>query len=491
MKELFADGIKIKEHLKLLLDFAPYAVISTDLESRIVSFNKAAKEIYGYKENEVLGKHARMLQPDGVSEMLNKEIYEGMMSGEGWEGEILNQRKDGEVFPVYLRTRKITHSDGSPIGLLSFATEITGRKKATEELWRLKELNRSIVEYAPIGIFTLDRDWKVSSVNPALLKLIGAKNASDMMELDFRKTPMYRALGGKKLEEKLKKQGSVEVKSLQYTSLFGKKVFADVSVTAFREGRGPIGSLFLLRDIEEQARLEEALKNRASELESSNKIKELFIDIIRHDLLNPLGIIKNFSELLADEERDEEKRRMLLSIKSNSKRLVEMIEDVTTFAKVEKSTGGTYTVMNLATIISNTVEHFTPQLADKKMEVDFSPRGEYPVKANPFIDDIFSNLLSNALKYCPEGSKIEVVIRDEEGFWRVQFKDRGPGIPDDEKLAIFERFKRIKRGSIKGTGLGLAIVKRVVEMHRGKVWVKDNPGGGSVFNVELPKVEGV
>lgn len=491
MKTPFTEGIKTKKYLEFLLDSAPYAVVSTDLEGRIISFNKAAEEMYGYGENEVLGKHASLLQPEGIPNLLNKEIYESMTKGDGWQGEILNKRKNGEVFHVYLRTQKTMDENGRHIGLLSFATDISDRKKVTEEFGRLKELSGSIIEHAPIGIFTLDHEWKVSSVNPALLRIIGGNKPADVVGLNFRETPMYKALGGKILEEKLKKYGEMDLKKVQYNSLFAKKVFVDVSVTALRTDGRTVGSLFLLRDIEEQARLEEELKNRARELEDSNKMKELFIDIIRHDLINPLGIIKNFSEMLAEEERNEEKRKELIAIKNNARRTMEMIEDVKTFAKVERSTGGTYTVVNLTNVIANLIEQFIPYLEDKSMGIDFKSSGECPVKANPFIDDIFSNIMSNAIKYSPEESKIDVVIKDAGDFWRAQIKDRGPGIPDAEKLAIFERFKRIKRGSIKGTGLGLAIVKRVVEMHRGKVWVEDNPGGGSIFNVELPKAEGV
>ncbi|MCK4247969.1 MAG: HAMP domain-containing histidine kinase, partial [Methanomicrobia archaeon] len=79
--------------------------------------------------------------------------------------------------------------------------------------------------------------------------------------------------------------------------------------------------------------------------------------------------------------------------------------------------------------------------------------------------------------------KIEITIEDELGNWKVCVKDYGKGIPDKLKNVIFERFE--KKGA--GTGLGLAIVKQIVILHRGKVWIEDNPEGGSIFCVSLPK----
>lgn len=111
--------------------------------------------------------------------------------------------------------------------------------------------------------------------------------------------------------------------------------------------------------------------------------------------------------------------------------------------------------------------------------------------ANHVMHDVFFNLLSNAIKYSPDGAKIIVAVEDAGQRWRISFKDSGPGVADKDKERIFERFLRLERGNIKGTGLGLAIVKRAVELHSGRTWVEDNPEGGSIFYVEIPKRQAV
>jgi signal transduction histidine kinase len=84
---------------------------------------------------------------------------------------------------------------------------------------------------------------------------------------------------------------------------------------------------------------------------------------------------------------------------------------------------------------------------------------------------------------------VEINIQGQNGSWVVSVKDYGEGIAEKDKIKIFNRLERVSKGSIKGTGLGLTIAKRIVAMHRGDIWVEDNPQGGSVFGVRLPKVQ--
>ena len=90
------------------------------------------------------------------------------------------------------------------------------------------------------------------------------------------------------------------------------------------------------------------------------------------------------------------------------------------------------------------------------------------------------------MKYSPENTQITVGIKADGDDWMISVKDRGNRIQDEYKKIIFERFKRIEKRGVKGTGLGLSIVKRIVDIHKGKVWVEDNPEGGNIFLVTIP-----
>ena len=116
--------------------------------------------------------------------------------------------------------------------------------------------------------------------------------------------------------------------------------------------------------------------------------------------------------------------------------------------------------------------------------------GDYPAMANPMIERVFSNLLSNAVKYTSDESMVKVMIDDTGDKWKISFTDQGDGIPDKDKLAVFERFKRLHKDNIRGTGIGLAIVKRIVDLHNEQVGVIDNPDGkGSIFWLTLKKAQ--
>ncbi len=232
----------------------------------------------------------------------------------------------------------------------------------------------------------------------------------------------------------------------------------------------------------------DALKIYAVDLRTSNKFKDLFIDIMNHDLLNPVGVIQNYSELLEEELVDAKQKTYVAGIRRNARKAIEMIESASMLSKIQSSGEEEFIRLDLGALLSEDIELLKPNAELKDMTLSFSrEKDEYPVKASPVIRQVFANLISNAIKYSPEKTTISLDVKERNGYWRVAVKDEGEGIDDKYKEAIFTRFERLKREGVKGTGLGLAIVKRIVEMHNGRVWVEDRPEGGSAFMVEIPK----
>ena len=126
------------------------------------------------------------------------------------------------------------------------------------------------------------------------------------------------------------------------------------------------------------------------------------------------------------------------------------------------------------------------------MTVEHPSEGTYPADVNPLIEEAFSNLISNAIKFSPDGGRLVLGIEDEGTSWKVIFTDFGMGISDENKDAIFRRFKQVSTEGTKGSGLGLAIVKKIIELHHGEVGVYDNPSGsGAVFWIKVNKTQSV
>ncbi len=238
------------------------------------------------------------------------------------------------------------------------------------------------------------------------------------------------------------------------------------------------------------------LEKKNKELLKANNFKDIFLDIMRHDLLNPVGIISGITKIAMEEESLEKIKEELEIIYRNAEKLRELIETASTLAKIESCEQLDFKILDLMKILRRVIKHFEPLLKEKKMVLVLSGKKSCYVEANPIIEEVFSNLISNAIKYSPEGSKIVVGVEEGEGEEMyeneviVYVKDEGIGVPDEYKKSIFERFTRLKKEGVKGSGLGLAIVKRLVELHNGRVWVEDNKPRGSIFYVELPKTLG-
>lgn len=243
------------------------------------------------------------------------------------------------------------------------------------------------------------------------------------------------------------------------------------------------------RDITERRRAEEDLKSYATRLEESNRLKDLFTDIMAHDLQNPLSVVKGVSELMARDKLAEESREQVEMIRASAEKMNELITSASMLSKLAGREELAYEERDLNAIFKDVVRDFEPLLKEKMIRLDYRATGERVAHVHGMIGEVFANLLSNAVKYSPSKSRVTIGIHDEGEAWKVMVADTGEGIPGEHKEAVFERFERGGKKGVKGSGLGLAIVKSIVELHNGRVWVEDNTPRGSIFNVKLPKGE--
>ncbi|GBE18182.1 sensor histidine kinase TodS [archaeon BMS3Abin16] len=244
--------------------------------------------------------------------------------------------------------------------------------------------------------------------------------------------------------------------------------------------------VYVLNDVTEKKEAEQTLREYADRLERSNNLKDLFADIMRHDLLNPLGVVKNVFELIEEDLPDTGMEREIAMVKRNIAKIEDLVHSAARFGQVESAKDMEFENRNLKEILEEVVSSLSSEGLKKDMKIMIFEE-DYYAETSPFIEDVFSNLITNAIKYSPPGSTIDASCEDLGDKLMISISDRGMGVPDEHKQGIFERFKRVEKGSVKGSGLGLAIVKRVVELHKGDVWVEDRPDGGSTFTFTLPK----
>ncbi len=351
--------------------------------------------------------------------------------------------------------------------------EEQSRKKLHEFFRELEKILHTV----PAAVITTNGDGLINFFNRRAMEYLGRGDREILGTRiwEYFKEPEVKETIRNVLEGKVKK----ELINMEATLPTGKTVQLLIApVPDARGGVEGVGVVVSLLDITR-------LKRLLSELEETSRMKGLFLDILRHDLLNPAGVINNYIDLmLEDAGKDEEGD--LLAMKRAVEKILTTIEDAAQFARLE-SIKPRFEELDLDEILKRVVEDFKPLLNEAGMQVEYRSPGKMPVHASPIIYDVFANLLSNAIKYAKEGKKVIIEAEDAGDSYIVRVKDFGEGVPDEFKEPIFERFKRREKRGVKGTGLGLAIVKRIAELHSGKVWVEDNSPKGAVFVVEIPK----
>jgi two-component system phosphate regulon sensor histidine kinase PhoR len=222
-----------------------------------------------------------------------------------------------------------------------------------------------------------------------------------------------------------------------------------------------------------------------------------FVANASHELRTPLSIIKGYIETLVDGHQTMEiadRDKFLRTIQRHSDRLKSIIDDLLALSRLESATPGLkFLSIDVASYLEEFVDEFRhrPQAAEHELAV-IIPEAIGGIEADDEkLPHVFGNLVENALKYTPRGSRIEVGAVPA-GEHEVEFfvRDNGPGIPPADLPHIFERFYRVEKGRSRetgGTGLGLSIVKHIAQLHGGRVWAENRQGSGLVVYVRLPR----
>ena len=227
------------------------------------------------------------------------------------------------------------------------------------------------------------------------------------------------------------------------------------------------------------------MSSEVERLEESNRFHQLFVDILSHDLMNPVWTAENYLRLVMDGGVPDDKGPFYNGMRSSLAKARGILTDARTYLRVQDLVAFTGEHVDLGQLVEEVVKSLGPLVEEKGQKISATIAGGVVISASPLIKEVVWQLLSNAIKFGPPDSGIAVSVIDGPRA-RLEVRDCGPGVPEKDRERIFQRFGSIEKGPITGVGLGLAIVWRVVEMHGGTVWVEENPDGGSLFIVELP-----
>jgi signal transduction histidine kinase len=241
-----------------------------------------------------------------------------------------------------------------------------------------------------------------------------------------------------------------------------------------------------------------ALERIRLQLVEADRVKDEFVALISHDLRTPLTSIMGYSELALDDDLeppiDSERRGYLEIVSRSSHRLLRLVDDLLFVARLQAGRLDlTPTALDLRDVARQAAVEGQRRAEAKGIELVFRAGGPAEIEADRGrIFQLLDNLVSNAIKFTPEGGVIEVSVRTNASAV-LEVRDTGVGFTTEEAGRIFERFFRTDaavEGQVQGTGLGLYIAHAITEAHGGTISATPREGGGAVFTVELPRANG-
>ncbi|MFY9398320.1 MAG: ATP-binding protein, partial [Desulfomonilia bacterium] len=358
---------------------------------------------------------------------------------------------------------RITLKSGDEIQELAESfNHMAGRlESAFAELSAGKEELEGIVSSMTEGLMVLDSQARIRMANRSALDIVGCGDASGRYAWELIRSPDFDRL----LEESLTApaRGSIDL---------GDKTFL-CSIAPILSGRARV---MLLHDITWMRRLE--------------KIKRDLALNVSHELRTPLSAIKGFAETLREESTGEHLEYLEVILR-NADRLIGIVDGLLELSELEgENPAIDIREVRLREIVEGVFSLFRQKLEEKGLTASVEEtRPGVTIRGDPFrIEQLFINLIDNAIKYTQEGG-ITVSLGGSQNIAVIKVSDTGIGIPREHLGRIFERFYVVDKSrsrKLGGTGLGLSIVKRIVSLHRGTISVSSRPCEGTSFTITLP-----
>ncbi len=511
-----------------IFNSANFSSIATDAKGVIQIFNVGAERMLGYSAAEVVNKitPADISDPQEVIERakaLTAELETVIAPGfdalvfkasRGIEDiyELSYIRKDGSRFPAVVSVTALRDPQGGIIGFLLIGTDNSARMIIEEERMKLDQrlrdqqfYTRSLIESNIDALMTTDPLGIITDVNNQMEALTGCTR-DELIGAPFKNcfTDPVRAIAGIKRVLNERKVSDYE---LTARSRNGVETLVSYNASTFYDRERRLQGVFAAaRDITEKRsaevamrRLHEGLTRANAELDQASRLKDEFLANMSHELRTPLNAILGLSEALLEQlsgSLNPRQVRSISTISSSGAHLLTLINDILDLSKVEsgKLELNPETI-NVKEFCESCLLFVRTQALQKNIGVEFSNDDQREtIAADPKrLKQILVNLLTNAVKFTPEGGNIglKVTAPADEGWIQFTVWDTGIGIAPENERLLFRSFSQIDSGLTRaqeGTGLGLVLVAKLVELHGGSVALESKPGQGSRFIVKLPQV---
>jgi PAS domain S-box-containing protein len=486
--------------LAAIVESSEDAIISKTLQGIITSWNVAAEMMFGYKEEEVIGKHISLLIPtDKLPEedMIIDRIRRGLRVE---HFETVRVTKSGSFIPISLTISPIRASDGKIIGASKIARDITAQLRAQREIQEHANIQELLLSSAKALSANLDLESILQKVTDITTRLTEAefsvfRPAFDgegiLRSDDITNDPRF----GEKLPHRGLPMGHISVVSYLAIPIksptggaIGGLFFGHSKPGMFKEKHEK-----LVSGIAAQAGVAIDNAKLYEEIKILNSRKDEFIGIAGHELRTPITTIKGYLQLLEDQSQEGAAKLFTEKALRQVNKLNRLIGDLLDVTKIQ-SGQLQYNMIScfLLPLIRESLDTVRQMYTSHFLEAELPAEDIVITADGAKIEQVLINLLTNAIKYSPDARKIRLTVTREPHRVVVAIRDWGIGIPTEHLENIFHRYYRVESSSehvIAGLGIGLYISKDIINRHKGSIWAESEVGSGSVFYFALPLPE--
>ena len=511
-KKLYERLIASEKLIRSIFEQVPDAIVVCNKEGLITKANKVAQKLC--RQNPIMKPFdtAFPLKVDRNQKLPFVKDDEGrfalakpLLAGEGLRNiEAFLKPKEGNPYELIISAAPLLNEQNEVNGAVITMTDVTELKKANKKISeysknlkrmvenRTRELQRAlhdteeardkidgILKSVGDGLIVTDIYNRVVLMNRAAEDLLGVR----LSEVINR--PIDFAIKDKTLRDKFKETLNKKKTGTQFdfelpgeNTKYPRIMRARISVIYDKTGK-QTGIVTIIYDVTHEREMD--------------RLKTEFISIAAHELRTPLTSIQGFSEILLTRSdlKEEEKKQFLSYINKQSKHLANIINTLLDISRIESGKGLIFNKApcNINEIITETVGYFRAFSQKHQFEVSLPEKSVELMVDKEKMRQVLENIISNAIKYSPEGGIIEVNGQLLEDHYQVSVQDQGIGIPPEHIEKIFDKFYRVDTSntSVSGIGLGMSIVKDIVEAHGGRIWVESELGKGTTVIFTIPR----
>ena len=489
-----------QSHLHLtILQSAANAIVISGIDGTIQWVNPAFTRLTGYTAEEAIGSNHRMLNSGKQDAAFFKQMWETITAGDVWHGELINRRKDGSLYAEEMTITPVRNAAGILTHFIAIKQDVTERKQAEAELHEAAQRLKSHVENSPVAVIEFNPEMRITRWTEAAQRIFGW-TAEEVLGKGMWEVPWIYEADRAKVVEEMGKLGegrlSRNFSPNRNLRKDGTVIWCEWYNSSLHDEQGNLDSIFsLVLDVTERAKAQQALEQAKDVAETASRAKDQFLAVLSHELRNPLSPVLATAMMLRGDPRfDAETREQLEVICRNAELEARLIDDLLDVTRIER---GKVELdrrpVELGTILRRAVEVCEPDIKAKGLEFSIdSPGCPFWVDADAArLQQVFWNLLKNAIKFTHPGGRVSVRCqRGENETVVTEVSDNGEGIEAAALERIFNAFEQAERSITRqfgGLGLGLTISKAMVDLHGGSIQASSaGRGQGSTFTVRLP-----